>query len=136
MKNFGKALIIVLVFILSTSATNVLCQGINVAVNDQYSVPPIIGNTQYVAQWIVQDVNTFAYYTCNPNTVSWWYNNSCPATSFTTNNPLTPSSTYVLWVRVDRYDYGSLVATGQSRSSQFLGSSFPYIIFYMTVLVQ
>jgi len=134
MKNILKISTLVLATMLFASVTNVQGQVISISVTDQHSPGPYgNGNTKYVDQWIIQDVNTLAYYSCTPNTCSWYYPYYSPNAEFTAN--LNPSSTYVLKVQVARYDYGGStpVTTGTGQSSNFLGSNFPYTLFSIPV---
>jgi hypothetical protein len=134
MKNILKISTLVLATMLFASVTNVQGQVISISVTDQHSPGPYgNGNTKYVAQWIIQDVNTLAYYSCTPNTCYWYYPNNSPNTEFTAN--LNASSTYVLKVQVSRYDFGGAtpVTSGTGQSSNFLGSNFPYILFSIPV---
>ena len=62
MKNILKISTLVLATMLFASVTNVQGQVISISVTDQHSPGPYgNGNTKYVAQWIIQDVNTLAY---------------------------------------------------------------------------
>ena len=134
MKNILKISLVLFAVILCTSGNMVQGQELYITVTDQHTPGPYSNNnTRYVAQWVIQDVNTLVPFTCTPNTESWYFPNSFNNKSFAAS--LNASSTYVLWVQVTRYDFGNPtpVTTGLSRSDQFLGSDFIYTIFYMSV---